>query len=637
MARQKLKSLVTSFTSDGDFLAVLSPNGVVKIWSTNDGSLLTEWKQPDGKSIVSYSCLACSFIGKKRRKERGNLLLALGTNDGDILAVDVLTGETKWKSTGRHPGGLAGLAFANKGRNLHVVGTNGMASEMKSETGEVIGEFKASKKPISSFAFLCEEKIFALASSEVQFLSLENGEEVLKFSDDVGPVQYISVSDGAKTIITAGYGEKHLQVWKCDISSKTVNKGPALSMRHSPIAIECKNSPNGEDAAVILAVAESGVAYSWNLKAVSEDEEMNPTKITVKLKKADADQQNLVNVKKSRTSIIAARLNDLEADGQVTAVIGYGSVDNPQFSFVDISNTGENIMISAGDTSETVQENGVPAAKGLHDLESEAATASAQNKKRSKKRAASDPDLETTRTGHGEDMDGVLVDDDQNEPTMGEKLENLNLHNNNESKGPEIPESSPAKPPSADSVNVLLKQALHADDRALLLECLYNQDKKVIANSISLLKPSDVLKLFHSLVSIIQSRGAVLACALPWLKSLLLQHASGIMSQESSLSALNTLYQLIESRVSTFQSAVQISSCLDFHFSGVVDDGVEENNGVIPLVYEDKDSSDEEGEEESEDAMEMDQENEEEENEDDQDDDIADGISYLEGIKAMSD
>lgn len=36
---------------------------------------------------------------------------------------------------------------------------------------------------------------------------------------------------------------------------------------------------------------------------------------------------------------------------------------------------------------------------GLHDLESEAATASAQNKKRSKKRAASDPDLETTRTG----------------------------------------------------------------------------------------------------------------------------------------------------------------------------------------------------------------------------------------------
>lgn len=32
-----------------------------------------------------------------------------------------------------------------------------MASEMKSETGEVIREFKASEKPISSSAFLCGE------------------------------------------------------------------------------------------------------------------------------------------------------------------------------------------------------------------------------------------------------------------------------------------------------------------------------------------------------------------------------------------------------------------------------------------------------------------------------------------------
>ena len=42
----------------------------------------------------------------------------------------------------------------------------------------------------------------------------------------------------------------------------------------------------------------------------------------------------------------------------------------------------------------------------------------------------------------------------------------------------------------------------------------------------------------------IHSRGAILACALPWLRSLLLQHASGIVSQESSLSALNSLYQV---------------------------------------------------------------------------------------------
>ena len=82
--------------------------------------------------------------------------------------------------------------------------------------------------------------------------------------------------------------------------------------------------------------------------------------------------------------------------------------------------------------------------------------------------------------GNGEDIDGVLVDNDMNEPTMGEKLESLSIVDTGKPKINELQESSPAKPPSADSVNVLLKQALQADDRALLLECLYTQDKKVV-------------------------------------------------------------------------------------------------------------------------------------------------------------
>ncbi|TXG69237.1 hypothetical protein EZV62_004172 [Acer yangbiense] len=625
MARQKLKSLITSFTPDGDFLAVLSPNGVVKIWSTIDGSLSAEWKPSDEDPIVGHSCIACSFVGKKRKKERGTLLLALGTNDGDIMAINVFTGERKWKSTGCHPGGLAGLAFANKGRSLHVVGINGMVSELESQTGELLGEFKASKKSISSSAFSFDAKVCTLAGVGIQVLSLENGKEILKFSADVVPVHCISISDDAKTIVTSGSGEKHLQVWRCDFNSKTSSGGPVLSMRHPPLAIECKKGCNEES--VILALSESGVAYVWHLKNDSQGEEINPAKITVKANKADVDQQNSVNMKKSRTAIFAARLNAVETDGRVIALIGYGSIDSPQFSLVNIGIPGENIVIAAGDAADDVQENGLPTGKGPHDSELEVEAASAQNKKRSKKRAASDPDLATTReipdAGNGEDIDGVLVDNDMNEPTMGEKLESLSIVDTDKPKINELQESSPAKPPSADSVNVLLKQALQADDRALLLECLYTQDKKVIANSVSLLKPADVLKLLQSLISIAQSRGAVLACALPWLKSLLLQHASGIMSQESSLISLNTLYQLIESRVSTFQSALQISSYLDFVYSGIVDGEVEEDTAVIPVIFEDKDDSDEE---ESEDAMDT---NEEEE--------AADGISDFEGSDAMSD
>ncbi|KAH8521108.1 hypothetical protein H0E87_002243 [Populus deltoides] len=264
----------------------------------------------------------------------------------------------------------------------------------------------------------------------------------------------------------------------------------------------------------------------------------------------------------------------------------------------------------------------------VQNLESETPVASTKARKTKKKKRAASDTGDTIDTDHGEATDGVLVEHDVNEPTMGEKLASITLQDDDKISSHEMQESPPsAKPPSADSVNILLKQALRADDRALLLDCLYTQDEKVIANSISLLNPSDVLKLLHSLQSIIHSRGSILACALPWLRSLLLQHSTGIMSQESSLLALNSLYQLIESRVATFQSALQLSSCLDIFYAGVVDDALDENQTITPVIYEDNDESDEE-EEESEDAMETEEGSKEEE--------ALDGLSDIEGSDGMS-
>lgn len=228
------------------------------------------------------------------------------------------------------------------------------------------------------------------------------------------------------------------------------------------------------------------------------------------------------------------------------------------------------------------------------------ATPTTENRRRRKREKKSEKRL--ADSGEGETMEEAVADD-LNEPTMGEKLavlsptDDVNEHKDTQEHAPLT------KPPSADSVDILLKQALHADDRALLLECLYTQDERVINNSISLLNPSEVIRLLHSLVSMIQSRGAVLACSLPWMKSLIRQHASGIMSQESSFHALNSLNQLIESRVSKFESALKVSSSIDFLYAGIVE-FEEDQNAIIPVIFEDDDDSEEE---ESEDAMDTDE------------------------------
>ncbi|XP_020223576.1 WD repeat-containing protein 43 [Cajanus cajan] len=223
-----------------------------------------------------------------------------------------------------------------------------------------------------------------------------------------------------------------------------------------------------------------------------------------------------------------------------------------------------------------------------------------ETKKAKKRQATCDPHLPATTNGlhfdveQGEVADGVLHDVDLSELTMGEKLAGLSLPDENKFRiDNELDSSVPTKPPSADSVHVLLRQALNADDRTLLLDCLYTQDEKVITKSIAQLNPSNVVKFLHSLISITESRGAVMACALPWFKCLILQHASVIMSQESSLHVLNSLYQLIESRVSTFESAVHLSSCLDILYTRVVDDEEVDEGETVPIIYEDEDSAEE--------------------------------------------
>ncbi|KAK7271157.1 hypothetical protein RJT34_26815 [Clitoria ternatea] len=217
--------------------------------------------------------------------------------------------------------------------------------------------------------------------------------------------------------------------------------------------------------------------------------------------------------------------------------------------------------------------------------------------KKAKKRHAttSDPHIPTTTNDQGGVADGIRDDFDLSEPTMGEKLAGLSLPDDNKSKSDK--EQDSAKPPSADSVHVLLTQALNADDRTLLLDCLYTRDEKVITKSVAKLSPSNVLKLLHSLISITESRGAIMVCALPWLKCLLLQHASGIMSQESSSRVLNTLYQLIESRVSTFKCAVHLSSCLDMLYTKVAEEEIDDYLAVPVVIYDDKDDTEDESEE----------------------------------------
>ena len=69
--------------------------------------------------------------------------------------------------------------------------------------------------------------------------------------------------------------------------------------------------------------------------------------------------------KKRHTLIIASRLQPVEENKQMKALVTYGSVDHPQFSILNISNSGENIVLYVGDETDSVQQHDSPSGKGL--------------------------------------------------------------------------------------------------------------------------------------------------------------------------------------------------------------------------------------------------------------------------------
>ncbi|KAJ3678949.1 hypothetical protein LUZ61_021113 [Rhynchospora tenuis] len=579
----------TSFSPDGRYFAVLSPESTLKVWDTRSGEIVAEWKDSDSAAV--YSSIACSNLAKKGKK-KNVLLVALGTPTGDVLAVDALASKKIWTDSSCHSGEVVSLLFSKNGDLLYTAGADGAMSVLSSDNGEAKSKFKSSKKRINSLSISHDERFVGVASKKSRIVGLDSKTELAKIPSD-GHGHLISLSD---KIVVCSYGNGEIHVYNFNSGNRSIEVNTVLDMKHAPIMLECNSN-------MVLSVSNKGIVYVWNIEQ-SAGAGATSSKIKIKSERGK---------KKGSAMVLSAKIVELDDENKyVSVLVAYMAKDSLKFENVEIKDWGKEITIGPeGKVNKTGSDS--------------------ELKEKSKKRGAPDSDSENEEiVDKARESDMEFITD---EPTMAEKLASLDLaigEKEKEKEREDIGESdrrltaSVANPPSADSVHILIKQALHADDQSLLLDCVYNKDEKVIAKSISLLTPADVIKLMKFFVLMIQSRGAIVACVIPWLRSLIHLKASSIVSHDSSLSLLNSLYQLIDARVSTFGSALKLSTCIDYHFTEIDHDEADEDAPVI--IYEDKDSDEEE--EASGEAMETD---EEESGKD------IDAPQYSDGSEVMSD
>jgi U3 small nucleolar RNA-associated protein 5 len=211
--------------------------------------------------------------------------------------------------------------------------------------------------------------------------------------------------------------------------------------------------------------------------------------------------------------------------------------------------------------------------------------------KSSKKRSEPDPDnSEQQQQQDGDDdallangVDGMMDTDEEQElsgePTLGQRVLQLEKQQQQQQCGlvqaaaaeaaagdaaaGDASAALPAGPLKADSLAVLLSQALRSSDRALLERCLSVGRERVIVNSVKRLVPMDAALLLKAAVERLQtkpSRGQQLAA---WIHAVLLQHTGYLMSAPAAAPLMSSLYQIIEARLAMQRQLLSLSGRLD--------------------------------------------------------------------------
>lgn len=151
---------------------------------------------------------------------------------------------------------------------------------------------------------------------------------------------------------------------------------------------------------------------------------------------------------------------------------------------------------------------------------------------------------------------------------------------------------------SAESVVMLLKQALRGEDMVLLQKCLAVDDERVVKTTVRQLGPEEVAALLRLLTARLQTVQPGNKSALGWLQHTLLLHAGYIASAPGLQAVLAGMYETIDARLATLPSMLALSGRLNLLLAQVPPPG-EPGAGAAellqPQVYMDETDSDDEG------------------------------------------
>ncbi|KAL1202262.1 hypothetical protein V5N11_018213 [Cardamine amara subsp. amara] len=547
-----IRDVLTSFSPALDYLALSTGDGRIKIWDTVKGQVQTEFadiasteetniytKVGKGHLSVDYTCMKWLSLEKKKKRKLGTSVLVLGTGGGDVLALDVASGQLKWRISDCHPGGVNAVSSSAKASCIYSGGVDGMVCQIDPHTGNLIRKFKASTKAVSSLCVSPDGKILVTASAQLKTFNCSDLKKIQKFTGHPGGVRCVSFTEDGKYVLSSAVGERYIAVWKTD-GAKKQSASCVLALEHPPVFVDSWGETN-EKGFYVLAISEIGVCYFWYGSNVEELCNAKPTKVAL------ATEDSSVRYHKvSLPVIFAAKLQGILKPGSAHAFIASGLLVKPSFQKMVLQFGTDLVMNASKDGVLLPITQSISKSRKVQGMQNKVTTLDRAHAEDALQPIARVADMHEKNSVqlHLSDKDTDMVDQSQADHietfSMEDKLRSLGILGGTD------------KQTNLSSASVIDGIDLEA----------YLPPKKLKSAVLSM-EPSSAFKTLEALIAMWQTRACGGKHLLPWIYSIMVNHSYYIMSQEpKSEQLLNTLHKITKSRGTALKQLLQLSGRL---------------------------------------------------------------------------
>lgn len=594
----KLRSNATSFTYDGQYFALLSVDGRLRIWETVSGKLLQEFT-PSSHLETTCTCLCWTRKEsrkerikkkKKRRKleedEKNNNTddakypnLALGSCNGKLFIYDPTIGSLTQTFTDGHKKTITCVVYNESSNLIYTCSSDCNIVEWNVSSNKLESSWKADSVSVEIIALSPGGDVLLSAGKLIKMWDLQTKDLLQTFnghSSSVSMLDFTMFKQGTSQLdvdgryfLSGSTNDRIINVWHVNMEAPAKQAVASYMLTDVPVVMDtCVLAESEEPIRLCVACQDGSIHFFANSlngqskkpirckkKMMITCENLPESFIKLKLSKDAENELKLdlvsgANFKPKFDTYAYSKIDDLtniQHESQKNLLMTTScttvpktdiAVQNKDLTKVTNSRTP---VASSHNLNHMIQSpsNGIQVTNTANKQENTATETKQLTRKKQRLK-----NKEEEKIAGGQIL-GKLVEKQENKRKWAKDL-------------------SESGATSAMSFSTMVAQAIHSYDNVLLSKILNNQKLEVIEATVKRLNAPTAGGLFSYMVNEVCVRHEKSYQMLPWLRVLMANNMGYMSANPKAYDSVARLYNFMKAKTDFFPKLHRLEGKIDF-------------------------------------------------------------------------